>query len=294
MSGGTILFWFLALAAGFGAVAVVVTQNVVRMAFWLIVSLGATAGLFFLLNADFVGATQILVYVGGTVVLLVFGVMLTATGPYSRLKTSPGNLIGVGAAGATVFFVIFMSIGRVDWDRSILRQLVISAERFEEIHDAADEKTQKLLDSKFESFESSETDGVTVHRLSPEAELSADEEKLLPGVLELCRKKGLTFSPSSKTGGTIRPLGFSFLGARPDRDMDTPAELQRLSDGFYVLAPASEEHHEGEASAEADHKEPVLSTGYLLPFEIASVHLLVVLIGAAYLARAKRRVETTL
>ena len=32
-------------------------------------------------------------------------------------------------------------------------------------------------------------------------------------------------------------------------------------------------------------------TGYLLPFEIASVHLLVVLIGAAYLARAKRRID---
>ena len=40
----------------------------------------------------------------------------------------------------------------------------------------------------------------------------------------------------------------------------------------------------------ADADEP-LSTGYLLPFEIVSVHLLVVLIGAAYMARAKRRVE---
>ena len=33
-----------------------------------------------------------------------------------------------------------------------------------------------------------------------------------------------------------------------------------------------------------------LGTGYLLPFEVVSVHLLVVLVGAAYLARAKRRV----
>jgi NADH-quinone oxidoreductase subunit J len=35
-----------------------------------------------------------------------------------------------------------------------------------------------------------------------------------------------------------------------------------------------------------------LSSGYLLPFEIVSVHLLVVLIGAAYLARTKRRVDS--
>jgi NADH:ubiquinone oxidoreductase subunit 6 (subunit J) len=42
------------------------------------------------------------------------------------------------------------------------------------------------------------------------------------------------------------------------------------------------------AKAAATQQAGVLS-GYLLPFEIVSVHLLVVLIGAAYLARAKRR-----
>ncbi len=41
-----------------------------------------------------------------------------------------------------------------------------------------------------------------------------------------------------------------------------------------------------------EHSGKSLSSGYLLPFEIVSVHLLVVLIGAAYLARAKRRVES--
>ena len=48
------------------------------MAFYLVISLGATAGLFFLAGAHFVGAMQIMIYVGGTVVLLIFGVMLTA------------------------------------------------------------------------------------------------------------------------------------------------------------------------------------------------------------------------
>ena len=51
-------FWVFALAAIGGALLVVISQNVVRMAFWLIVSLGATAGLFFSLNADFVGAAK--------------------------------------------------------------------------------------------------------------------------------------------------------------------------------------------------------------------------------------------
>ena len=48
------------------------------MAFYLVLSLAATAGLFFLAGADFVGAMQLMIYVGGTLVLLIFGVMLTA------------------------------------------------------------------------------------------------------------------------------------------------------------------------------------------------------------------------
>ena len=91
-----LLFWVFSLLVCFGAVAVVATQNVVRMAFWLIVSLGSVAGLFFLLHADFLGAAQLLIYVGGTVVLLVFGVMLTASGPYTQIRTSPAEMI-IGA-----------------------------------------------------------------------------------------------------------------------------------------------------------------------------------------------------
>ena len=68
---------FALLACGF-ALTVVVSASVVRMAFSLVLSLGAVAGLFFLAGADLVGVIQLMVYVGGTVVLLVFGVMLTA------------------------------------------------------------------------------------------------------------------------------------------------------------------------------------------------------------------------
>ena len=66
--------------------AVVVSQNIVRAAAWLLFALAGTAGIFFLLGADFVGATQLLVYVGGTLVLVVFGVMLTAQGPFINMR----------------------------------------------------------------------------------------------------------------------------------------------------------------------------------------------------------------
>src|SRR5947209_2334968 len=85
------LFSVVALITGFCAVAVVVTQNIVRSATWLLFTLAGTSGVFFLLGADFVAATQLLVYVGGTLVLVVFGVMLTAQGPFINLKSGAGE-----------------------------------------------------------------------------------------------------------------------------------------------------------------------------------------------------------
>ena len=73
-----VLFWLFALLTCGFALAVLFSANVVRMAFFLVLSLGASAGLFFLTGAEFVAAMQLMIYVGGTLVLLVFGVMLTA------------------------------------------------------------------------------------------------------------------------------------------------------------------------------------------------------------------------
>ena len=203
MTGHQLLFWIFAAVTCGGAIAVVLTQNVVRMAFWLIVTLGASAGLFFLLNADFVGTAQLLVYVGGTLVLLVFGVMLTASGPFSKMQTRPGELFLAGVVAFLLLGLLGSTVCSVDWDR------VVAA-----TNSGHPITTQQSLNHGYN----------------------------LP-----------------EEGNTGHPLGMAFLGIRPDRD----------------LAPGNK----------------ALSTGYLLPFEIASVHLLVVLIGAAYLARAKRRVH---
>ena len=198
-SGQEMLFGVFAAAAAGGALAVVLSQNVARMAFWLIVSLGSTAGLFFLLNADFIGAAQLLIYVGGTLVLLIFGVMLTASGPFISMKTSPGEGVLSGFVGFALLALILGTTCAVDW------------------------------------------------KLQTPAAVPSD---VTTG-----------FNPPSE-GNTTRALGFSFLGLRPDQDLGL-------------------------------HKGPASSVGYLLPFEIASVHLLVVLVGAAYLARTKRRGKPT-
>src|SRR5205807_7466432 len=101
----TALFWLVAGLTGASAVMVLVTQNIVRAAAWLLFTLAGTAILYFLLAADFVGATQLIVYVGGTLVLVVFGVMLTAQGPFVTMKAGAGEW-----AVATVVGILFFGV----------------------------------------------------------------------------------------------------------------------------------------------------------------------------------------
>ena len=72
-----VFFAMLALATIVGAIGVVTTTNVVHAALWLVVVLSSVGANFLLMGAEFVGVTQILVYVGAIVVLFLFGTMLT-------------------------------------------------------------------------------------------------------------------------------------------------------------------------------------------------------------------------
>src|SRR3954463_4143998 len=103
---------FSAIACAF-AIAVVGTPNVVRMAFYLVLALAATSGLFFLAGADFVGAMQIMIYVGGTLVLLIFGVMLTAKGPFINMKTAAGEWILAAIVGGSLLVVLLSAASNV-------------------------------------------------------------------------------------------------------------------------------------------------------------------------------------
>ncbi|MCC7084118.1 MAG: NADH-quinone oxidoreductase subunit J [Pirellulales bacterium] len=179
---------FSLIACGF-AVAVVLSSNIVRMAFYLVLSLGATAGLFFLAGSDFIGAMQLLIYVGGTLVLLVFGVMLTAQSPFISMKTRGGDWVLAAIVGGSLLALLTQAAFSVgDW----------------------------------------------------------------LGKPENAAEVAMTEPTSSEVGMALTGVRVDALG------QENAAEAAGLS-------------------------------GYLLPFEIVSVHLLVVLIGAAYLARAKRR-----
>jgi NADH-quinone oxidoreductase subunit J len=98
-----ILFAAIASATGLSALAVVFSRNIVRSALWLLFTLIGVSLLYFLLGAEFVGATQLIVYVGGTMVLVVFGVMLTAQAQFLKIRTRPQEWVVAGILAAALF-----------------------------------------------------------------------------------------------------------------------------------------------------------------------------------------------
>lgn len=72
-----IAFGVIALVIIASALRVVTTNNVVHAALYLVMVLAGVGGLYFILGAEFVGTTQILVYIGAIIVLFLFGIMLT-------------------------------------------------------------------------------------------------------------------------------------------------------------------------------------------------------------------------
>ena len=77
MVAQNIFFGIMAAVMIGSALKVFTTRNVVHAALWLVLVLAGAAGQFLLLGAEFVGVTQVLVYIGAVVVLFLFGIMLT-------------------------------------------------------------------------------------------------------------------------------------------------------------------------------------------------------------------------
>src|SRR3954468_21790977 len=107
-----LLFVVVAAATCASALGVVLARNIVRAAVWLLFTLIGVSLTYFLLRAEFVGAAQLIVYVGGTLVLVVFGVMLTAQGPLRELRTRPAEWVVGSVLGAALFgLLVAVAVG---------------------------------------------------------------------------------------------------------------------------------------------------------------------------------------
>lgn len=79
-----VFFWVFSIAAIFAGLLTVMARNTIHSALFLISSLVSVAALFILLGAEFIAGVQILVYVGGVMVLFLFVIMLVNVGSEER------------------------------------------------------------------------------------------------------------------------------------------------------------------------------------------------------------------
>jgi NADH-quinone oxidoreductase subunit J len=117
MDVASIVFWALAALAILSGAMILFARDIVRVAFWLLGALGAVAGFYVLLGADFLGFTQVLVYIGGIMVLILFGIMMTHRDPVMlrRGESHFGGLVaGLVIAGITAASLV-MLIRKTAW-----------------------------------------------------------------------------------------------------------------------------------------------------------------------------------
>jgi NADH-quinone oxidoreductase subunit J len=104
MTPSAVVFWVFAAITVGSALVVVLARSLIYNAFALLGTFFGVAGLYLLLGADFLAATQLLIYVGGILVLLLFGVMLTHKIYDLDLRSEvtqflPGLIVSAGVFG---------------------------------------------------------------------------------------------------------------------------------------------------------------------------------------------------
>ena len=111
MTGESLAFWALAVVLVGSALAVVLSKNLFHALLWLALALTGTAGVFLLLDAEFLAAVQLLLYAGGIITIVVFAIVVTEHLVGERL-TQTNMRIGGGAAVAAVFLAFMVTIIR--------------------------------------------------------------------------------------------------------------------------------------------------------------------------------------
>jgi len=98
VNGDVVAFWCLSIVLVGSALAVVLTKNLFHAVLWLALALTGTAGVFLLLDAEFLAAVQLLLYAGGIVTIVVFAIVVTERLVGERISQTSRRI----AAGAVV------------------------------------------------------------------------------------------------------------------------------------------------------------------------------------------------
>jgi len=100
-----LVFWILSIVILVSGLMVVSLKNIFHCAMFLILCLSGVAGIFVLLNAEFLAAAQVLIYVGAVAILMVFAIMLTSNLASRRIVMTNQK------AGAAVLACVIFAVG---------------------------------------------------------------------------------------------------------------------------------------------------------------------------------------
>ncbi len=121
-----IVFYGFAAIVIISAAGVVFSRKMMYSAFSLLFTFFGVAGLYVLLNADFIAVTQIMVYIGGILILIIFGVMLTSKFVDLDIKSGTTGTVQYVLAGlASLIMAIFLinMYLTVDWFQQPIPQV---------------------------------------------------------------------------------------------------------------------------------------------------------------------------
>jgi NADH-quinone oxidoreductase subunit J len=108
-----VFFYLIAGVMAFSAIRVVTVRNVVHAAMYLVLVLAGVAGQYILLASEFLAVTQVLIYIGAVVVLVLFGVMLTRAKLGEEVNLT-NDYWYVGAFTAITLFAV-MAFSLIDY-----------------------------------------------------------------------------------------------------------------------------------------------------------------------------------
>ena len=110
-----VIFWVFAAVTVGSAAVVVFARSLIYSAFALLFTFFGVAGLYLMLGADFLAATQLLIYVGGILVLLLFGVMLTHKIYDLDLRSEVTQVFPGLIVAAVLFLILTITAVRTPW-----------------------------------------------------------------------------------------------------------------------------------------------------------------------------------
>ncbi len=119
MDLATVLFWLIAIVMVGSALLVVTFRNIVHSALALVLVFAMAAGIYLLLNAEFIAIVQILIYAGAITVLFLFALMLTRTNNL-QFNSNPNNkqwwLAGIISAlvGLAIIFATATTLPQIN------------------------------------------------------------------------------------------------------------------------------------------------------------------------------------